>query len=649
LALAILGRRRPAQSEQKLFGGANLALCGWHGLQLIELLSVGRSAGFGEFATRALFGGQLLLSGLVLAVFAHLSCTFERVYRRQAPSLRAALTTHLHRRQRWYVYAVYTALALFASAYLADTAGLSGLLASLRDAIGPTSAYIFGLSLLFMTFVLFPARPGQERIVVPVLGRAALMLSLSLCILLIALWHESHPTRTALLLLPWLHLHSVAFVIFLALVRYEFAFMDRFIRETLRVLAWALVVAVAYMAFNRVHFPPASWASIANSTTRIAILLGAVVLGPWLGSVAARWADRVLFDRRIRLEDAIHTFAHRLHRSVTLKELIDGAAQDIARAVHARHVHIVIGGDEHLHAALRSEEERGGGYRLQVPLGVGDQRTGWILLGERRNLYPYFDGEHFFLRMSGELLGSAVAAIRRRQVLHAEQDPEAARLQQSEQMVALRSELDRLRARLRDVRERCDPELASDVLGLAEEAGARDPAAGLRIVASLRRVLQHGMEREAAPSTLGKEMAFARELLALEKLRLRNRLDVDLGYDGTLEDQAVPHGILLPLLDNAIQHGVRRELRVGWVRVRAARDGQAVELTVEDNGAGMDPSRIELQGRGGLARVLASLRALFGEASALRVESREDEPGTRVRVRMPLRFLEGRAASAAHG
>jgi signal transduction histidine kinase len=356
----------------------------------------------------------------------------------------------------------------------------------------------------------------------------------------------------------------------------------------------------------------------------------------------------VLLDRRVRFEDAIHTFAHRLHRSATLKELIDGAAQDIARAVHARHVHIVIGSDEHLKEAVRAEEGRGSSYRLQVPLGVGERRAGWILLGERRNLYPYFDGEHYFLRISGELLGSAVAAVRRRQVLRADTSPEEARLQQDEQLTELRAELDRLRAQLRDTRERCDPEMAADALALAEEQGARDPAAGLRIVGSLRRVLQHGIERNGAPSTLGKEMAFARELLALEKLRLRNRLDVDLGYDLSLQDQAVPHGVLLPLLDNAFQHGLRRELRVGWVRVRAARDGQAVEITVEDNGAGMDPSRIELEGRGGLARALSSLRALFGEASALRVESREDEPGTRVRVRVPLRFVEGRAASAAH-
>lgn len=646
LAAWIHRRRRPGQLESQLFGAANLALAAWHGLQLIELLVVGRALQLGGAATRALLGGQLLLSGLVLALLFQLLCSFERIYRRQAPSLRAAVTNHLHRQQRWYVSGVYLLLIVGLSSYLAEGANLGAAAERLRAAIGPTSAYVFGFALLGMTFVLFPARRGQERILVPVMGRAILMLSLVLNLGLIALWHDRHPTRTALVLLPWLHLHSVGFAIFLALVRYEYSFMDRYVRETLRVASWAAVVAIAYFAFNRVGFSNPQWGPLAASTARLSILLGACALGPWLGGVVARWTDRRLFDRQILPEDAIHGFARRLNRSLDLKELIDGAARDIARAVHAKHVHIVVGGDEHLRAAIASEEKRGGGYRLQVPLGVGEKRSGWILLGERRNLYPYFSGERFFLRLSGELLGSAVAAIRRRDLLQPVSDPGSDR-PRDHRYDNLRAEVARLRAAERTTAERFDAELVADALAIAEEASARDPESAARVIASLRRVLQHAMDATQGASTIGREMAFARDFLALQKLRLRNRLEVDLSYDGALEDQLIPFGTLLPLLENVFAHGLRRELRIGWVRVHAQREGQVVELLIEDNGCGAEPDRIDLEGRGGLARAKSALAAQFGEASALLLEQRDDEPGLRVRLRIPWRILEGYATGSA--
>jgi hypothetical protein len=164
---------------------------------------------------------------LVLALFFQLFATFERIYRRKAPSLRAAITTHVHRQRRLYVPLVYLVVLAGGGAYVADAPGVGGWLGALRQAIGPTSAYLFGGTLLFMTFVLFPARAGQEKIPVPTLARAALLLSLGVSLVMVAMWHDAHPKRTALAVLPWMNLHSIAFAIFLAFLRYEFAFLHR--------------------------------------------------------------------------------------------------------------------------------------------------------------------------------------------------------------------------------------------------------------------------------------------------------------------------------------------------------------------------------------------------------------------------------------
>jgi hypothetical protein len=124
LAMAWLIRTRTSgSSETRLFAAANLALAAWQASQAIELLVYGQVFSLGQAAQRALAAVQLLLIGLVLALFFHLLCTFERVYRRRAPSLRAAITTELHRHERFWVPGAYLTVVLAAALYQPATDG----------------------------------------------------------------------------------------------------------------------------------------------------------------------------------------------------------------------------------------------------------------------------------------------------------------------------------------------------------------------------------------------------------------------------------------------------------------------------------------------------------------------------------------------
>jgi signal transduction histidine kinase len=650
LAMAWLIRTRTSSSsETRLFAAANVALAGWQASQAIELLVYAQVIQLGQTAERALAAVQLLLIGLVLALFFHLLCTFERIYRRRAPSLRAAITTELHRHERFWVPAAYLSVVLAAALYLGDAAGDGWPLSAVRETIGPTSAYLFGGALLFMTFVLFPARAGQEKIVVPAMARALLLLSLSASLLLVALWHESHAWRTQLATLPWLHLHSVAFVIFLALVRYEFRFMDSYIRETVRLVGWVTVVGLAYLAFNRVGALFAQIGPYFASISRIAVLLAGVALAPWVGRRLARLVDRVLLAREVELSGYVHTLAGRMAHSNSLEQLVKAAAGDIAHAVHSKKVHIVVGGSAKARETVRERESGEDDFRLRVPLGDPKEPSGWILLGERRNLYPYFNGEHRFLAAVGELLGGAIHAIRNRPA--PPQKPTAA----ADPNDAVQAEVERLRhalsvtrRELRGERERFDPEMVGDVLAIADELGSSNPEAALGVVQSLERVLRHAVSEPLGRSSLASEMAFARDYLALEKLRLRNRLEVDLRYDPGLQQQIVPHRLLQPLIENALLHGLRRELRIGKIRIHASLLDEMIELQVEDNGAGLPSSLASdpTEGEGGIGRVTHWLRRMFGDSSSVRIESGA-EVGSIVTLRFPLRLKEERVERGA--
>jgi signal transduction histidine kinase len=108
--------------------------------------------------------------------------------------------------------------------------------------------------------------------------------------------------------------------------------------------------------------------------------------------------------------------------------------------------------------------------------------------------------------------------------------------------------------------------------------------------------------------------------------RLRYRIDVpdDLGA------QPLPPLLLQPLVENAIKHGLEPKLAGGRVEVGARLQGDAVEITVVDDGLGFRPG----PGAGvGLANLRERLAALYGDRARLAIE--DLQPGTRVRVTLP--------------
>jgi sensor histidine kinase YesM len=134
----------------------------------------------------------------------------------------------------------------------------------------------------------------------------------------------------------------------------------------------------------------------------------------------------------------------------------------------------------------------------------------------------------------------------------------------------------------------------------------------LRFSGMLRYVLD--TKRSAADRvTLGDEIAFVRDYLALESLRLGARLHVDWALDpATLGDELPPLS-LQPLVENAIQHGIAPRVGGGRIGIRSARNGlnQGLELSVEDDGAGCEPARLDdpASGRSGIG--LTALRRRF--------------------------------------
>ena len=82
----------------------------------------------------------------------------------------------------------------------------------------------------------------------------------------------------------------------------------------------------------------------------------------------------------------------------------------------------------------------------------------------------------------------------------------------------------------------------------------------------------------------------SRQYLALEKLRLGERLTETWQIDESLDDAMVPPLMLQPLLENAVYHGLEPLAEGGLIEVKIYRTGHEVHLDVRNPCKGQNGS-----------------------------------------------------------
>ena len=112
-----------------------------------------------------------------------------------------------------------------------------------------------------------------------------------------------------------------------------------------------------------------------------------------------------------------------------------------------------------------------------------------------------------------------------------------------------------------------------------------DPAAAERTVEDLAELFraalgQHDGLDERGDGTLGEELALLDRYLAIEQLRLGERLRVQRELDGLPPDFPLPRLLLQPLVENAVHHGIQPLREGGVVSLRGSRDRAAIAIEI---------------------------------------------------------------------
>jgi len=116
--------------------------------------------------------------------------------------------------------------------------------------------------------------------------------------------------------------------------------------------------------------------------------------------------------------------------------------------------------------------------------------------------------------------------------------------------------------------------------------------------------------------TLGAQIEICKNYLELMKIRMGGRLSFEIDVPGDAASAPFPPLLLLPLVENAIKHGIEPKPGPAVVRILALLDQGELTVTVEDDGLGL---RAETGSGLGLANVQAQLRNYFGDGASLSV------------------------------
>lgn len=157
--------------------------------------------------------------------------------------------------------------------------------------------------------------------------------------------------------------------------------------------------------------------------------------------------------------------------------------------------------------------------------------------------------------------------------------------------------------------------------------------------------------------TLEDELKNIENYYFIQQFRFGERINMEMEYDCESKDEIrglnLPKLILQPIVENAIFHGIERKLGKGHIRIKLQYTANRLIITVSDDGAGMEESKLKMlneklstfslenentekRQKGGIAIINVSnrIKLLFGEEYGIYIYSTLGA-GTDVEITLP--------------
>lgn len=184
--------------------------------------------------------------------------------------------------------------------------------------------------------------------------------------------------------------------------------------------------------------------------------------------------------------------------------------------------------------------------------------------------------------------------------------------------LAARAQLDTLRTQLH-------PHFLFNALHTVVQLIPLDPRGATRAAELLANALRTTMGEQRDLVSLAEEWRFVENYLAIESIRFGERLVTNMRIAETARAALLPSFALQTLVENAVRHGAAPRSDATHIAIHAELVGNALHVTVSDDGAGADLDEIERRQGSGLRRLRERMRWLYGDGATLTLDSKPDK------------------------
>lgn len=168
---------------------------------------------------------------------------------------------------------------------------------------------------------------------------------------------------------------------------------------------------------------------------------------------------------------------------------------------------------------------------------------------------------------------------------------------------------------------------------------------------SLSSIFRYSLDMKHPHSTVAKEINHLKTYIYVMNVRMREEVGYSFHIEEAVLQDSIPRISLQPLVENALNHGLKNKHGDKTVEVWAEEKDGLLCITVKDNGVGMDSDEInrrleendkdmvESGNSIGIYNINARMKMFYGEEYGIHTESTVGE-GTCVTLRIPRRKVE---------
>lgn len=184
---------------------------------------------------------------------------------------------------------------------------------------------------------------------------------------------------------------------------------------------------------------------------------------------------------------------------------------------------------------------------------------------------------------------------------------------------------------LKTIKSHINPHFIFNALNSIRALIDENPGRAREAITELSNILRSSMQAEKQETVaFHKELKIVKDYLALEHIRFEDRLQVEYDIDKKTLNQPMPPMMLQTLVENAIKHGISKQVAGGVVRVISRHRENYHELVIENTGR--LGNTINSDGFG-LSGTKSRLQLLFGDKAGFSIR---EVNGSMVEVKIQL-------------